>query len=87
MSITGQTSRAMLDAAPEAFYVWCNGNLSYPKRLAASLGRSDLRILRIGEFNQRTLSGYRGIEVVVDHATKLLADQVEYLLWLREGKK
>ena len=41
---TGFTSRQMENAPDGAVFVWCNGHLDYPKRLAEHLGRKDLRI-------------------------------------------
>jgi len=66
---TGRTTEQMKNAATGAFYVWCNRDLNYPKRLAQRLGRSDLRVvfpgwLRVG---WRGLALYPG-DVVLDHA-------------------
>lgn len=45
MSGTGITTRQIKAAPHGAVYVWPTHDLVYPKRLARSLGRDDLRIV------------------------------------------
>jgi hypothetical protein len=73
---TGKTTRQMEAASQGAIFVWCNGQLSYPKNLAQKIGRSDLEIVspswldgRVGYIG-RKLSG-----VILDHAADLTGNQ------------
>lgn len=62
----GRTTRQM-EAAPEgAVYVWCEDALTYPRRLAEHLGRTDLVIVSPSD---RRIRGAN--HVVFDHFTKL----------------
>lgn len=67
---TGQTTDQMRSAAKNAVFVWCASNLDYPRRLADSIGRSDLEIITPSQMHTR-LCGRRVAEVVVDHAAEL----------------
>ena len=62
----GTTTKQMTEAPRDAIFVWCNGHLDYPRRLAQHLGRKDLRIEGPTFFENR----WRGLRrpVVVDHA-------------------
>lgn len=42
----GETTKQMLDAPENAYFVWYNDELAYPTKLAAFLGREDLVILK-----------------------------------------
>lgn len=72
---TGQTIRQMQAAAHGVLFVWHNGRLGYPRDMAKALGRHDLVIvsplwLTHGQWFGRAWPG-----VVVDHATRLTAEQ------------
>jgi len=41
----GTTTAQMRAAAPNSFYVWVNGDLSYLRQLASRIGRNDLHII------------------------------------------
>jgi hypothetical protein len=77
---TGRTTRQMLSAPKDSVYVWCNGQLNYPKRIAGEYGREDLEIvspsfLRWSHRVQgRELSG-----LVIDHACYLAKEEIEGL--------
>ena len=77
MRQSGRTSEQMKAAPKGAVYVWVNSILGYPKALARSLGREDLRI--VGPHMVETL---RGRVFVVDHAAVLTNRQLECI---REG--
>lgn len=65
---TGRTSKQMLEAPIGATFVWCNHHLEYPRLLATSLGRNDLRIIP----PPRDDNQLRGVaSVVYDHAGDL----------------
>ena len=64
---TGRTTRQMKAAPNESTYIWCNQHTDYPKRLARSLGRLDLRIVGPGELMADRVRGRRE-KVVIDHA-------------------
>jgi hypothetical protein len=42
----GETTKQMLDAPENAYFVWYNDELAYPTKLATFLGREDLVILK-----------------------------------------
>lgn len=68
---TGQTTRQMLEAPPNAAYVWCNWRLHYPTTLARFLGRTDLKIIPGWAPDViRALQDHRRI-FVIDHAADL----------------
>jgi len=49
---TGRTKAQMMAAPYRAYYVWVNGDLSYPKTLASHVGRQDLRIVPLRHFEE-----------------------------------
>ena len=65
----GATTRQIENAPHGAVFVWCNGDLSYPKHIAHKLGRGDLEIVSPlwlespQRWAGRILKG-----VVIDHA-------------------
>jgi hypothetical protein len=67
----GQTTTQILHAPKNAYYVWVNGAVHYPKDLARHLGRTDIQVL-----SPRDLDDYCRIAptrpVVVDHAAPLM---------------
>ena len=73
---TEETTRQMKAAPQGAIFVWCNGQLSYPKSLAQKIGRGDLEIVSpswLGghvENEGEELSG-----VILDHAADLTGKQ------------
>lgn len=74
----GATSRQMQDAPRDAVFVWCRGELSYPKQLARRLGREDLKIVGPSWLEE----GWRGQRLsglIVDHAA-VLSDKQHDLL-------
>jgi hypothetical protein len=66
----GTTTRQMTEAPIGAVYVWCNEKRGYPRDLARSLGRDDLRIISPFDVEHGYFRG-RSVDVVVDHATRL----------------
>lgn len=72
---TGQTTRQMQEAPTGAVFVWCNGGLSYPRALAQTLGRTDLKIVPAAWLED---DHWRGVKsaVVLDHATVLNLSQI-----------
>lgn len=69
---TGITTQQLREAPEGAVFVWCNHHISYPRDLAAKLGRRDLRIEPSSFFEGDRWRGLRG-PVVVDHAFMELA--------------
>lgn len=65
---TGRTTEQLRQAATGAVFVWCNGHLGYPRRLAAALSRQDLCIRGPDFFSEMGWLGSRPGMVVVDHA-------------------
>lgn len=75
---TGVTQRQMLAAPPGAVYVWCNGDIGYPRNLARAIGREDLDIKPSGWLTYRNIAGREFSGVTIDHAlTNLSDDQSE----------
>ncbi|MFN8758816.1 MAG: hypothetical protein ACK5XA_08410 [Tagaea sp.] len=66
---SGRTTRQMMGARPFSIFVWVNGNLHYPARLAASIGRPDLGFASPSEVRNRMMGTTR--RIVVDHAAEL----------------
>jgi hypothetical protein len=75
---SGRTTKQMREAPHGAVFVWCNGQLFYPRDLARHLGRADLEIVspdsmrEYHRFMGRKLSG-----LVIDHAAELNARQYD----------
>jgi len=64
----GRTKRQIRDASSGAYYVWCNGDLSYPISLRDKLGRDDVNIVSRGWLNHKSnLIGVK-TEIILDHA-------------------
>lgn len=76
----GRTTQAMLAAPKDAYYVWCNERLDYPRRLAQHLGRNDLKIIAPADLRylRMPLSGGRPA-VAVDHFARLSAAEWDEL--------
>jgi hypothetical protein len=64
---TGTTTRQIEAAPPNAIFVWCNRRLEYPRSLAGSIGRNDLRIVSLAEAEYGECLRGVGRFVVVDH--------------------
>lgn len=75
---TGVTAQQMRDAPRDSVYIWVNQHLSYPLRLAAILGRDDLKVVSPGWLRPSNVYGQRR-EVVVDHACWLSFEQQQCL--------
>lgn len=76
---TGTTTRQMQDAPKGAYFVWCNGQLEYPKALAKKIGREDLKIIRPYDLERDRMCGIEFTGIVVDHAAVLTDEQRECL--------
>jgi hypothetical protein len=75
---TGRTKAQMLDAPHKAIFVWCNGQLHYPRVLARHLGRTDLEIVSPEQIEHwQNFMGRELTGVVVDHATHFHGRQFE----------
>lgn len=72
---SGSTTRQIKSAPMGAVFVWVNGDLHYPRRLAESLGRTDLRMSSPRSVGSGALRGLRVPEVIVDHAADLTERQ------------
>lgn len=65
----------MQDAPHGALFVWCNDNLMYPRNLARSIGRTDLRIEGPSWLDSDRWRGLQFSGVVLDHAAPLTTDR------------
>ncbi len=77
---TGRTTHQMKNAPPDAFYIWCNTMLHYPKDLARHLGRTDLRIESPSWVHDRAIQGHNR-PIIIDHATELTRPQYDLLAY------
>lgn len=64
----GSTTNQMLSAPMGAIFVWCNGHLDYPCRLARELNRGDLEVVSPDWLTDRRWAGRQLTGIVVDHA-------------------
>lgn len=76
---TGATTADMVAAPKRAVYIWVNGQLDYPRRLAREWGREDLRIVTPSWLTGGGWMGVRISGLVVDHAARLTPRQWESL--------
>lgn len=75
---TGRTSRQMLEAPRDAFYIWPTPYTWYPKSLAQYLGRGDLRVIS-PESAAHELRVHHA-DFVIDHAAAgKIPQEVMYL--------
>lgn len=74
----GETTRQLVSAPQSAVFIWVSADLRYPKRLAATLGRSDIKIKSPDWLDYR-FRGQRYSAVVVDHAARLTRRQIDGL--------
>jgi hypothetical protein len=83
LSAVGTTTRQLQYAAPNAVFVWHMGDTRYARRLAAFLGRSDLRIQgRQWISCEACWRGHQFPDVILDHQispTELERSHVENL--------
>lgn len=63
----GHTSHQMLSAPKGAVFIWCLGDITYPKKLARELGREDLEIWPSSKWTLYQWDAHRR-PIVVDHA-------------------
>lgn len=80
---TGETTRQLTACQRGAVYVWCNDALHYPRQLANSLNRRDIKIVAPDYLNLQRWRGVRLTEIVVDHATSLTEEQATCLRYLQ----
>lgn len=78
----------MTNANKGAVFAWPNHHLQYPRMLAESIGRTDLKIVSAPSvFSQGNWRG--GMDIVVDHACYYLCNPAtlesinEYFNWRR----
>jgi hypothetical protein len=77
----GKTSQQMKEAPHGAVFVWCTGDLYYPKMLARHLGREDLKVKSFSWLQREEMYNLKPeIVVVVDHATRLNSYAIEALM-------
>lgn len=67
---TGTTTKQMLEAPKDSIFIWCNGDITYPKGLAIKLDRQDLEIVPISWLHSDRFRGCRPSAVIIDHAVE-----------------
>ena len=71
---------SQMEKAPEgAFYIWLNSDLIYPKTLAHTLNRCDLKIRPISWLTIDHIMAYNRNMLIIDHACKLSKRQIDLL--------
>ena len=77
----GKTTKAILSAPKGAYFVWVNSWTKYPRDLARSLGRDDLKFVSPETLKRETIYNlHHGDTVVVDHAAEIDRDAFDRLL-------
>jgi hypothetical protein len=77
---SGRTTSQMKLAPENSVFIWNNEILDYPRELAASIGRFDLKILGLQCLDDiRIFSGKIYPKIIVDHAS-CLSDRQFYAL-------
>lgn len=76
---TGRTTEQIVNAPLHSVFVWCNGQMHYPRCLVRRMNRTDIKVvppswITSHEWRGKTLTG-----VTVDHALKLTPEQYESL--------
>lgn len=79
---SGRTTTQILEAPPNAIFVWCNSDLSYPAALCKKLNRTDIKIVSTSSV-EYVLIGYPRI-VVVDHYTEM-PERLQKLIEIHNG--
>lgn len=74
---SGNTTRAMQAAPKGAVFVWCTSDLSYPKALAAHLGRDDLKIVGASWIQDQRWQGLQLKALVKDPDLHFTSEQWE----------
>jgi hypothetical protein len=73
----------MRKAPKDAYYVWMNNRLYYPRKLAAQAGRDDLRIIPASDLiDIARFAGLFPTNFVIDHAAE---PKLEALLHLQRN--
>ena len=78
---SGLTTKQMQDAPRGSLFVWCNGLLGYPRRLAQELGRDDLRIVAPHDLCGQRLAGLEFPAAILDHAARLTYEEWQGWEW------
>lgn len=76
---TGKTTRQIKALPTGAVFVWCSGDLHYPKALARSLSRQDVEVVKPIWLTSQAWRGRRFSAIEVDHAALLNIHQEECL--------
>lgn len=75
---TGTTTKQIRLAPKGAIYVWpVSASLHYPRRIAESEGRQDIKFIPQSQFTLHEIRGRRVEAVVIDHAVVMNPDNYE----------
>jgi hypothetical protein len=77
---SGRTHAQIAQAPRGATYIWPTSDLSYPTRIAAKLGRTDLEFKRRSWLSEKHVRGLRLPAVVLDHALEGITPDERYAL-------
>lgn len=80
---TGRTTQQMREAPQGALFIWpFEGSLYYPKHLARSIGRDDLKIVGVDSLDNYSLVGRTYTGIILDHAANLSPKRHDLYLML-----
>ena len=79
----GRTREQMLAAPPGAIFIWGGHELRYAVRLAADIGRGDLRIRPLSWFDDGAWRGLDMTGLVIDHAVAMSCERFASLREIR----
>lgn len=86
---TGRTKKQIEDAQQGSIFVWCNNRIDYPKQLAKSIGRSDVRIEGKSWLCSERIRGIDPFKIIVDHAffhARVMHEQYEGFRFLQHRR-
>lgn len=68
---SGESVKIIRALRPGGIFVWCNEQLTYPKSLAVSIGRTDIEIVGPDWLEQERYRWRELSDIAVDHAARL----------------
>lgn len=80
---TGRTSHQLINAPPNAIFIWCNTRTDYPRKLAAELNRRDIKIVSPGWIEGIGPYGINFNDVVIDHMAEEMMNKNQKLCLLQ----
>jgi hypothetical protein len=76
---TGQTTKQILEAPKDAYFIWHNEHLDYPRHLLIKNKRPDIHLVGPRFLDIKVPRGMEYSGIVVDHSCRLSAAQLQVL--------